>query len=61
MNVADIKTGIFQMADKTELYKYMEALAAAEFQNKIELTESEKNEIYRFIQDTDRALRSPTH
>lgn len=60
MNISDIKSGLFQMTDTTEVYKYMNALAAAEATKQIKLSESEKGEIFRFIQDTNRAVNGPT-
>lgn len=61
MNAADIKNGLFQMTTPTEVFKYMNALTVAEFQQKIKLTESEKSEIYTFIQDMDQAFRGDMH
>lgn len=45
MNISDIKSGLFQMTNTTEVFKYMNALATAEATKQIELTESEKGEI----------------
>lgn len=61
MDISDTKSGLFQMTNTTEVYKYMNALATAEATKQIELSESDKGEIFRFIQDTNRAVNSPTH
>jgi len=61
MNIADIKSGLFQMTDTTEVFKYMEALLTAEATKQIELSESDKDEIFRFIRDNNRAVNGPTH
>lgn len=39
----------------------MNALLTAEATKQIQLTESDKGEIYRFIQDNNRAVNGPTH
>jgi len=61
MKVDMMKQVLFHMTTKTEVYKYLDAMTVAEHEKKIDLTNSERNEIYRFIQDTNRALMGPTH
>jgi len=39
----------------------MEALLTAEATKQIELSESDKDEIFRFIRDNNRAVNGPTH